>query len=103
MDPDELDRQARQLSAAASAVHRQAGRVGGAGRSTRWQGAAAEAFRAALQDDVARLRGVAERLEEAAAALHAHAAAVRERLAELAAARASALELAEDVLTRGRA
>lgn len=101
-DPDALDLQARRLAGAAAAVHRQVRRVEQAGRSTRWEGRAADAYRATLHDDVARLRRVADRLEDAAAALHAHADAVRARLAALAAAREAALALAGDVLTPGR-
>jgi hypothetical protein len=85
--PDDLEVQARRLAAAAAAVHRQVRRVEAAGRATRWQGIAADAFRAALREDVARLQAAADRLEDAAAALLSHAAMVRERLAALAAAR----------------
>ena len=95
-DPDELDVQARRMTAAAAAVHRQVRRVEAAGRAARWRGPAADAFSGALGDDVARLRGAADRLEDAAAALHAHADAVRERLAALAAARAGAERLAAE-------
>jgi hypothetical protein len=96
--PDDLEVQARRLAAAAAAVHRQARRVEGAGRATRWRGTAADAFRGALEDDVVRLQRSADRLEAAAAALHAHAARAREHLAALAAARQSALEAASDAV-----
>ncbi|HVM27794.1 MAG TPA: WXG100 family type VII secretion target [Mycobacteriales bacterium] len=101
-DPDALEAGARRLAAAASSVHRCAGRLAATGRDLHWRGEAAEAFRASLADDVARLRRTAESLEDAADAMHRHAAAVRERLAALAAARAAALELADRTAASAR-
>ncbi|MFP5218119.1 MAG: hypothetical protein ACLGIG_00065 [Actinomycetes bacterium] len=90
--PDaDLDAVARRLAAASAAVHRCARRLEATAAATPWQGDAADAFRAALADDVARVRGCAGSLEDAAAAVHAHAATVAERREALRALRDAAL------------
>ena len=98
VDLDGLESAARRLAAGAAAVDRQADRLAACARGTTWAGPAADAFRAALAADVARLRASADGLDEAARARRAHACSVQERVAQLAAAAARARETAEDAL-----
>lgn len=88
-DPDDLDRLARRLCAAADRVREESRALRAGARTIRWRGAAAEAFHRALDDDVARLARAATGLDDAAAALRRHAAAVREMLARIRAAQAA--------------
>lgn len=82
-DPDELDRLATRLSAAADRVRDRGRAVRASATQARWQGPAADAFHAALGHETQRLDRAAGELDDAAAALHRHAAAVRAEIARL--------------------
>ena len=96
-DPDDLDRLADRLSAGAARVRERAAEVRSTSASARWQGPAADAFHASVFREGALLDRAADELDDAAAALHRHADAVREEIARL-----LALErAAERLLTTG--
>ncbi|MEN3360975.1 MAG: hypothetical protein V7637_4957 [Mycobacteriales bacterium] len=82
-DPDELDRLAGQITAAATHVRDQAGQARNKAGTTQWQSTAATAFRGQVDRDAAAVEKSAEALDQAAAALRAHAATVRARIAEI--------------------
>ena len=79
-DPDDLDVVARRLQADAGDLRLRAGALDASVATMRWQGQAATAFRGTVHRDTDALRRAARELDEAAAALHAHAAEVRARL-----------------------
>jgi uncharacterized protein YukE len=89
--PEELDRLAGRLGAAAEQVRERAARVRAA-RPARWRGPAAEAFAASVAHEAGVLDRAADELDHAVAALHHHADAVRAELARL-----RALERAAEV------
>lgn len=78
--PEGLEAVARRLSADADAVRRRGDALTRSAAALRWQGGAADAFRRALAEDRTRLHRAADELDEAAAALWAHAARVRARI-----------------------
>lgn len=82
-DPEALETSARGLAADADGVRDRARAVVRLAAATAWQGEAADAFRRAVEQDAATMARAAGELDEAAAALRAHAAQVRERLAQL--------------------
>jgi uncharacterized protein YukE len=82
-DPDALDAHARLLAADADGVRGQARALEDAVRRMTWQGEAARAFGRAVDEDADRLHRAARELDEAAAALRAHADEVRARLAQI--------------------
>lgn len=82
-DPDELDRLAGQIAAAAAHVREQAGQARTKASTTQWQSTAATAFRGQVERDAAALDRSADELDRAAAVLRAHAATVRARIAEI--------------------
>lgn len=90
VDPEALEADARRLAADAHVVRQRGGMLVRSAAAAAWQGPAADAFRAAVRQDTRDLQRAADELDEAAAALRAHAQAVRARLAEL-------RELADDV------
>lgn len=98
MQPADLDAAARRLGAAARTVENGAVRLRAAGTTLRWEGPAAQAFRARLGDDVARVRAAARELDEAAAAVRAHAATVRHRQAQLEALAEAAAEVGGELV-----
>ena len=83
-DPTELDRLAGRIRAAARQVWDQASTLSSRCAQVEWESAAADRFRGSVDLDVAALRRTVEDLEEAAAALEAHAETVRERIAAIA-------------------
>jgi uncharacterized protein YukE len=82
-DPDELDRLAGQISAAATHVREQAGQARNKATTTQWQSTAASEFRGQVDKGSTALERSADELDRAAAALRAHAATVRARIAEI--------------------
>lgn len=82
-DPDVLDGHARRLAADADGVQVRARALEASVARLRWQGRGAEAFRRAVERDADHLQRAARELEEASAAMLAHAAEVRDRLAQL--------------------
>jgi hypothetical protein len=80
--PDELDRLARRLSAAAERARARAVEVR-RGQPPHWRGPAAEAFAASVAEEAGVLDRAAGELDDAAGALHRHADAVRAELARL--------------------
>lgn len=82
-DPDELDRLAGQIAAAAAHVREQANQARSKATTTQWQSTAATEFRGQVDRDATGLERSAEQLDQAAAALRAHAATVRARIAEI--------------------
>lgn len=79
-DPDVLDAHARQLAADADGVRARARALEASVARLQWRGEAAEAFRRTVTNDAQHLHRAAHELDEAAAALRAHAAEVRDRL-----------------------
>jgi uncharacterized protein YukE len=92
-DPDELDRLAGRLTAAAGHARDRATDVRAAAGRTTWRGPAAEAFAASVAREAAVVDRAADELDDAAAALHRHADAVRAHLARLLAAERAAEHL----------
>jgi uncharacterized protein YukE len=82
-DPDELARLATRLARRAEGVRGEAVALRLRVARLRWQGAAADAFHAAFEHDLARVRLSAQLLDEAAALMRRHAAQVRETLARI--------------------
>lgn len=82
-DPEVLDAHARRVAADADGVRSRARALHASLAQLGWQGAAARAFRTAVEQDVDDLHRAAAELDEAAAALRAHAAQVRARLARI--------------------
>ena len=82
-DPDDLDRLADRLAAAAIRVSERAAEVRAASSSAHWHGPAADAFHASVYREGALLDRASAELDDAAAALHRHADAVREEIARL--------------------
>jgi hypothetical protein len=96
-DPDELDRLAGRLAVSAARVRERASGVRSGADATRWRGPAADAFHASVAAEAGQLLRAAGELDDAAAALHAQAVAVRVELARL-----RALErAAEEALRKG--
>jgi uncharacterized protein YukE len=81
--PDELDRLAGRLSGAACRVRSRARTVRSGAGDLRWRGPAADAFHASVAQEARLLDRAADELDDAAAALHRHADAVRAELARL--------------------
>jgi uncharacterized protein YukE len=82
-DPDGLDQLAARLAAAAARVRDRARDVRIVPASSRWRGPAADAFHASVFREGAALDRAADELDDAAAALHRHADAVRAEIARL--------------------
>jgi uncharacterized protein YukE len=82
-DPEGLHRLATQLSAAAGRARHRAGDVRSTSASARWRGPAADAFHASVQRESGVLERAADELDDAAAALHRHADAVRHEIDRL--------------------
>ena len=82
-DPDDLDRLATRLSAAAEHVRDRAAAIRSAAAAARWQGPAADAFHARVTRHAAVLGRAAGELDDAAAELHRHADRVRAEIARL--------------------
>ncbi len=78
-DPDVLDALARQLAADADGVRARARALEASVARLQWRGEAAEAFRRTVTNDAQHLHRAARELDEAAAALRAHAAEVQDR------------------------
>lgn len=79
-DPDVLDGHARQLAADADGVRARARALESSVARLHWEGPAAQAFQRTVAGDAEHLHRAARELDEAAAALRAHAAEVRDRL-----------------------
>ena len=82
-DPDDLDRLATRLSAAAEHVRDRAAVIRSAAATARWQGRAADAFHASVTRHAAVLGRAAGELDDAAGELHRHADRVRAEIARL--------------------
>lgn len=82
-DPDVLDAHARRLGADADGVRARAQALEASVAQLRWQGQGADAFRRTVEQDADHLHRAARELDEAAAAMRAHAADVRARLAQI--------------------
>jgi uncharacterized protein YukE len=98
-DPDDLDALARQLAAAATRVREQGALVRSAAGAARWRGPAADAFHASVVRETTRLERAATELDDAAAALHRHADAVRAEIARLQAIERAAVGLVRSGLS----
>jgi LmbE family N-acetylglucosaminyl deacetylase len=83
-DPDELDRLARRLSVRAADVRRHADDHVRQGQAAHWVSSSAQAYRDRVARDRVAADRVAAELEQAAAALRAHAQQVRETVATIA-------------------
>jgi uncharacterized protein YukE len=92
-DPDSLDRLAAHLSGSAADVRDRARAVRATAASARWQGPAANAFYASVLHQSRFVDRAAGELEDAAAALHRHADAVRAEIARLLAVERAAAHL----------
>ncbi|MDX6198846.1 MAG: hypothetical protein QOJ79_1997 [Actinomycetota bacterium] len=92
-DPEGLHRRATQLSAAAGRVRDRAADVRATSAWATWRGPAADAFHAAVAHESGVLERAAGELDDAAAALHRHAEAVRHELDRLLAAERAAQRL----------
>jgi uncharacterized protein YukE len=95
-DPEELDRLARGLSVEAAQVRSRIGVIRSFQAAARWRGSAADAFHAAVLRECGSLERAAHQLDDAAAALRAHAEAVRDALARP--ANAHALRMLADMV-----
>lgn len=82
-DPDGLDRLGARLSAAAQRVRDRAATVRSAAAAGGWRGPAAQAFHDSVARESTQLERAADGLDDAAAAMHRHAEAVREEIARL--------------------
>ena len=80
-DPDELDKQAARVAAAAEEVRSRARVLQARADAVAWESTAADGFRRMVSKDAAAMVGVSQALDEAARELRRHAAVVRERLA----------------------
>ena len=94
-DPDQLDGLATQLRAHAEEVRVVAGDHVRAGQAAHWVSAAGQEYRDRIWDDRTAAHAAADEMDTAAGLINAHADAVRERLAAIAAA-AAALEAARE-------
>lgn len=83
-DPDALDRLAATLQKRATEVREHADEHQRLGQAAHWVSSAAEAYRNVAAQDKAAAYLSADRIDEAAAALRAHAQEVRETLATIA-------------------
>jgi uncharacterized protein YukE len=92
-DPDGLDALAVQLSSAAARTRDRAAEVRATSASAHWRGQAADAFHASVYRESGLLQRAADELDDAAAALHRHADAVRQEIARLLAVERAAAEL----------
>jgi uncharacterized protein YukE len=99
-DPDGLDQLAVQLSSAAARVRDRAYDVRSASSSARWRGPAADAFRTSVSRESGSLERAAAELDDAAAALHGHAEAVRAEIARLVAIERAAERLVSTGLAK---
>jgi hypothetical protein len=97
-DPDALDRIAGRIARHADDVRTGATTLRVRSANVRWLSTGADAFRAGIERDAITLIRAAQDLDEAAAALRAHAGTVRERLAFL---RAAASRVEHDLLHPG--
>jgi uncharacterized protein YukE len=79
-DPAALDALARQLAADAEGVRTRGRALEASVRGMRWKGEGAEAFRRAVDADADALHRAGRELDEAAAAMRAHAAEVLARI-----------------------
>ena len=95
-DPDQLDGLATQLRAYAEEVRVVAGDHVRAGQAAHWVSAAGQEYRDRIWDDRTAAYAAADEMDTAAGLVNAHADAVRERLAAIAAAAAAALEAARE-------
>jgi uncharacterized protein YukE len=99
-DPDGLDQLAAQLSSAAARVRERATDVRATAASARWRGPAADAFHGSVHHEGAGLDRASDELDDAAAALHRHADAVRAEIARLVALEHAAQHLLAAGLSR---
>ena len=99
-DPDELDRLATSLAASAERVHDRASAVRASTATTRWRGPAADAFHASVARESKLLERAAAELDDAAAAFHRHADAVRTEIARLLAVERAAQHVVSEGLHR---
>lgn len=98
-DPGELDAIAERIASFAGATHTRATVLAGSLAGLDWHGLAAGAFDGLAQNVVGGLRTAADRLDDAAAALHRHADTVRERIVALERIADDAVHLARDLGT----
>lgn len=82
--PDALEELAKRLEMQADRVREQAADHVRRGRAAEWVSVAATSYRACITQDRSRADGVATQLDEAAAALRAHAQEVRDTVALIA-------------------
>jgi uncharacterized protein YukE len=82
-DPEGLDRLGGRLAESAARVREQAARIRARAAGRRWRGTASDAFAVAVVQETARLDRAAGELDDASAAMHAHAEAVRAEIARL--------------------
>jgi uncharacterized protein YukE len=82
-DPDALDRLAGALDRQAAHVRERADAIRSLPARAHWRGPAADAFHASVTREALLLDRAAGELEDAARALRAHAATVREQLARI--------------------
>lgn len=98
-DPGEIDALARRIAAHATAARATARRVERDTDATPWQGVAATAFALSTSDTAQALRAAADRLDDAAGALHRHARAVEHALGSLQAFALRTGRALDDVVT----
>jgi uncharacterized protein YukE len=97
-DPTELDALADRIADHAAAARARAWRLGSSVAAADWQGLAATAFRGEAHVVVAGMRGAAGRLDDAADALHRHAARIRPVISDLKTLSIDSLRTAEDLV-----
>ena len=98
-DPGEIDALARRIAAHATATRSSARRLERDTHSIAWQGVAATAFGLSTAETARALRQAAERLDDAAAALHRHARAVEQTVGTLQAFALRTGRALDDVIT----
>lgn len=104
LDPAGLDTVARRISGHADDLRARASRLAAAAEAVRWRSPAAAAFRGDVRRLVLEFRRCAGEIDDAAHALHRHAAAVRRAEAVIRAAEraaASAVHTIEHALGLG--
>jgi hypothetical protein len=97
-DPADLDALADRISGFAATTRDRAWRLGAAVACVDWHGFAAAAFRGEAHVAITCLRGAAGRLDDAADALHRHAARMRPIVDDLKTLGIDGLHTAEDLV-----
>lgn len=97
-DPAELDAVADRISSHAAAARARAWRLGASVAAVDWRGVAATAFRGEAHVVVSGMRGAAGRLDDAADALHRHAARLRPLVRDATMLGIDGLRTAEDLV-----